>query len=113
MIAGRGHGRLLEFPTANLDPGRQVVPGDGVYAGWAEVAGRRYRSAVSIGNKPTLGPAERTIEAFLIDAKGDYYDEWLDLALVRRLRGQVRFDDAERLRAQIAKDVERVREICG
>jgi riboflavin kinase/FMN adenylyltransferase len=111
VVGGRGRGRLLEFPTANLGGGEQVVPGDGVYAGRALVRGRTAPAAISVGTKPTFGESERTVEAFLLDAREDYYNEPVGLSFVRRLRDQVRFDSAEALKAQIAKDVEIVRQI--
>lgn len=112
VIPGQRRGRELEFPTANLDTAQQVVPGDGVYAGKSVVGERRFATAVSIGDKPTLGPAqERTVEAFLIGAEGDYYGQSVALSFVRRLRDQLRFDGTEQLRAQIAKDVQAVRAI--
>ncbi|MFW6133124.1 MAG: bifunctional riboflavin kinase/FAD synthetase [Planctomycetota bacterium] len=111
VMPGSGHGRLLQFPTANIAPVEQVVPPDGVYAGAAEVAGDRFAAAVSIGHKPTLGPSrQRHVEAFLIDAEGDYYDQELSLELFARLRDQRRFDSTEELSAQIARDVDRVRQ---
>jgi riboflavin kinase/FMN adenylyltransferase len=113
VIAGAGQGRILEFPTANLETGGLVTPADGVYAGRAELGGRAYAAAVSVGSKPTLGPAERTVEAFLLDAEGPFYDEDMALSFLRRLRDQRRFGGAEELKAQIAKDVERVRDISG
>lgn len=113
VIPGAGQGRVLEFPTANIPIGECVVPADGVYAGQAELAGGVYPAAVSVGNKPTLGPAPKTIEAFLLDAEGSFYDEQMCLWFLRRLRDQRKFSGIEDLKAQIAKDVERVREICG
>jgi len=114
VVAGQGRGRLLEFPTANLDPGEQVCPPDGVYAGRADVDGGRYPAAVSIGNKPTFGPAEETsVEAFLLDAEGDFYDEKMELAFLRRLRDQRRFASPGELREQIVRDVAQVRRIHG
>ncbi|MDY6914623.1 MAG: bifunctional riboflavin kinase/FAD synthetase [Planctomycetota bacterium] len=114
IIAGAGHGRLLEFPTANIEPHQQVCPADGVYAGKAEITDRQFPAAISIGNKPTFGPAEqRTVEAFLIGAEGDYYDQPMSLSFAARLRDQQQFDGVERLKAQIEKDVQRAREIIG
>jgi len=110
---GYRRGRLLDFPTANLDPGDQITPGDGIYAGFASVQGQCFPAAISIGDNPTFGPAERTIEAFLLNAKGDFYDETMILTFVAHLRDQQRFDGAEALKAQIEQDVARVREICG
>jgi riboflavin kinase/FMN adenylyltransferase len=112
VVRGAGVGRTLDFPTANLDPGPQVVPAAGVYAGRARVAGGTSPAAVSIGTKPTFGGAPRTIEAFLLDATGDFYGQELSLEFLTRLRGQRRFDGVGALRAQIAKDVLRVRELC-
>ena len=116
VVPGSGLGRSLEYPTANLALGEQVCPGDGVYAGRAAVAGGEFAAAISVGTKPTFtttGEAGRTVEAFLLNASGDYYDETMTLSFVRRLRDQRRYESAEALKAQMAKDVERVREICG
>jgi len=116
VVAGQGRGRVLEFPTANIAVADQITPGDGVYAGWATICGATYPAAISIGVKPTLGPAERTIEAFLIDEhradQGDLYGLAIELKFVRRLRDQQKFDGMDALRKQIAKDVESVRRIC-
>jgi riboflavin kinase/FMN adenylyltransferase len=112
VTAGQGHGRLLEFPTANIAPGAQVRPGDGVYAGRAEIEGQVYLAAISVGNKPTLGPVEAVVvEAFLLDAGGDFYGRAMTLYFTARLRDQRRFEDIASLRAQIAKDTQRVREL--
>jgi len=114
VVAGCGHGGQLTYPTVNIDPGQQIVPGDGVYAGRAVLGGREYLAAVSIGNKPTLGPTdERVVEAHLLDAQGDFYDQQITLRFVQRMRDQQRFDGPEALKAQIAKDTQRVRDILG
>lgn len=111
VIGGQKQGRMLEFPTANIDRGDQVSPADGVYAGRAELDGEKYVAAISIGNKPTLGPTERVIEAFLLGAEGDFYGMKMALSFIDRLRGQQRLDSIDALKAQIEKDVRRVREI--
>ncbi len=113
VISGHGHGRLLEFPTANLKPDQQIVPADGVYAGKAKIDGEEFVAAISVGEKPTLGPANQTIEAFLLDASGDYYDKYMELSFVEHLRGQERFENMQKLQQQIKKDVEHVRKIVG
>ena len=113
VVGGFRRGRLLDYPTANLDPGQQIAPGDGVYAGRASVRDGLHPAAISIGDNPTFGPTERTIEAFLLNAEGDFYDESIALSFICRLRDQERFDGREALKDQIAKDVKRVREICG
>lgn len=111
VIHGAGDGRTLGYPTINLDVGEQLVPGEGVYAGFAEVAGLRRAAAISIGRRPTLGGDGLVVEAFVLDDAGDWYAECAILELTHRLRDQVKFADREALTEQITRDVERVREI--
>ncbi len=113
IISGERRGRLLEFPTANVDAGDMVCPGDGVYAATARIGGDACPSAVSIGAKLTFGPAARAIEVHLIGAGGDFYGRSIEVTFLARLREQEKFPDADSLREQIAKDIQRVREICG
>jgi len=113
VVSGERRGRLLAFPTANVAPAAVLTPGDGVYAARADLAGRTSPAAVSIGTRPTFGPAPRAVEVHLLDAAGDFYGQDIAVTLLRRLREQRKFPDAGALREQIAKDIERVREIVG
>ncbi len=112
VIGGERRGRALEYPTANVDPDAMICPGDGVYAGRAQVGGLDSPAAVSIGTKPTFGVSARVIEANLMGAEGDFYGQPIAVTFLERLRDQWQFPDAESLKAQIAKDVQRVKEIC-
>jgi riboflavin kinase/FMN adenylyltransferase len=112
VVGGRGIGsRVLQYPTANLDPADMAVPADGVYAGEADINGCTHAAAVSIGTNPTLGPTPRTIEANLLDTTDNCYGKTMTLRLFRRMRDQQTFDSAEALREQIARDVRHTREI--
>ena len=111
VVEGMGRGREMNYPTANVDPGQQITPGDGVYAGAAIVDGSEYPAAISIGDQPTFGGAGRTIEAFLLDVEGCFYGKVMTLGFEARLRDQTRFESPEALADQMRKDVERVREI--
>ncbi|HPS52476.1 MAG TPA: bifunctional riboflavin kinase/FMN adenylyltransferase, partial [Phycisphaerae bacterium] len=112
VIGGEKVGRVLQYPTANIDPGMQVIPCDGVYAGLATVHGKPYRAAISIGRKPTIGDnLPRLVEANLLDASGDFYHEKMRLRFIRFLREQRKFDSLDELKAQISRDVRQTREI--
>ena len=116
VVPGRGIGRGLDYPTANLSLTEQVCPGDGVYAGRATLDGGEFLAAISVGTQPTFSDGadgQRTVEAFLLAAGGDFYGQEMVLTFVERLRPQRRYDSPEGLKAQMAKDVERVRQICG
>ena len=109
---GRG-GSELGFPTVNLHlEESQALPGDGVYAAQAVVDGSRYTAAASVGTKPTFHTDGRlTVEAYLLDYTGDLYDRQVRLEFIKRLRPQEQFGTPEALAAQMARDVEDVKEV--
>jgi riboflavin kinase / FMN adenylyltransferase len=111
VVRGDQRGRTLGFPTANIVPGPQLVcPGFGIYAALADGA----PAAVSIGVRPTFGEGLGVlVEAFLIDADIDLYGRELRLDFLARLRGERRFDSAEKLVEQMQLDVEQARAICA
>ncbi len=115
VVHGAGRGRRLSVPTANLDfwP-EMVVPARGVYAAWVWHEGKRYRSATSIGVRPTFSDertAALTVEAHLLDFDGDLYEATLKVEFVRRLREERRFPDSDSLGRQMAEDIGKVRRI--
>ena len=111
---GDERGRELGYPTANLVPDpRYVTPAHGVYAARATTqAGEVVPAAVSIGVRPTFvtGRGE-LIEAYLMDFSGDLYGTRLEIAFLKRLRGEKRFDSVDTLIAQMALDVEDARTV--
>ena len=104
----------MGFPTANLDLRQDLImPGDGIYATFAYVEGRRYMAAASIGVRPTFGEKERVVEVYILDYNGDLYDSEIAVEFVRRLRDELRFESAEALVAQVNRDIEQARDILG
>ncbi|MBO4261788.1 MAG: bifunctional riboflavin kinase/FAD synthetase [Clostridia bacterium] len=102
---GREVGRSIGFRTANIIPRRGfAIPPDGVYATVTEVKGTRYRGVTNIGRNPTFGTNRRSVETHLFEASGDFYGSFIEVTFVKRLRGEIKFDSAELLSAQIAKD---------
>lgn len=117
VVHGDGRGRVLGFPTANLEvPAEAAVPADGVYAAWYLGAdGERRPACVSIGRRSTFyrdgGP--QLVEAYLLDFSGDLYGQEAVLDLVARQRGQESFGSVEALTAQMHADVEETRARLG
>jgi riboflavin kinase/FMN adenylyltransferase len=112
VVRGDQRGRELGYPTANLQPlPWSAVPADGVYAGRLVRAGEQLPAAISIGTNPTFAGLERRIEAYVLDFSGDLYGERVGLSFTARLRETLRFDGVEPLIAQMARDVERTREL--
>lgn len=111
VIRGFGRGRQIGIPTANLDCGDQLVPGDGVYAARCEIDRTFYPAALSIGTMPTFGENRRQVEVHLIGFDGDLYGRTLEIDIIDWLREQIRFDGVQHLQAQMATDLARVRSI--
>ena len=114
VTAGAGRGAGLGFPTANLEvPQRMLLPGEGVYAGKAQVGGRSYVAAINVGTNPTFGGEPLHAEAFLLDFEGDLRGEAIAIEFWARLRDETRFDSSEALAKQISGDVERTRALVS
>ena len=106
VVLGDRRGRDLGFPTANLEIAPEVIiPGDGIYATWAIIDGVRHPSATSIGVRPTFGPGERLVEAYVMDFDADLYGKQLCIEFVGKLRDQENFSNVEALVDQINRDV--------
>jgi len=114
VVHGDERGRELGYPTANLIPDAAfVTPGHGVYAARATTStGETHPAAVSIGVRPTFvtGRGE-LIEAYLLDFTGDLYETRLEIAFLKRLRVEKRFDSVDALIDQMALDVDAARDI--
>lgn len=121
-VPGRGIGRSLGFPTANIQPDRQIIPDEGVYAGYAVVAdrpedlctgGSLRPAAFSIGRAKTfITEHPLLLEAHLLDGPvGSLYGKCLAMDFVRRIRSQQRFESPEALKRQIEKDCCEIRSI--
>ena len=110
VVHGDRRGRIIGFPTANLDGVVELLPPDGVYAVQVarvdESSSAPLASGVTnIGVRPTIGGGKRSVETHLLDFAGDLYGAQLRLDLVARLRDEKRFASLDELKAQIARDV--------
>jgi riboflavin kinase / FMN adenylyltransferase len=106
---GAQRGRTIGFPTANLMQSETILPGDGVYAAWANVPAGRFAAAVNIGPNPTFGENARKVEAHLLDFQGDLYGQPLQLTFHARLRPTQPFPGVDALLQQIRTDVAAVK----
>jgi riboflavin kinase/FMN adenylyltransferase len=107
----KGKQRGIGFATANLDPDKQLVPPNGIYAIRAETPYGLFDGVVNIGFCPTFGNNARTIEAHLFDFNKTLYGRRIALLFVDRLRGEKKFKDVTSLKLQIEKDIRRAKKI--
>ena len=111
VVTGFGRGIKLGFPTANIDPEKELLPSAGIYAAFVEVEQKRYRAALNIGEKPTFADYTFTFEAHLLNFEGDLRGKRLNTEFVEKLRDIIKFDSPEMLKKQITADVKKVKEI--
>lgn len=132
VVKGRGVGRGLGFPTANIRPENELIPAPGVYAALTRVESQkskvkspdsearpstfdpepltlRFPSALFIGERKTFHDPEPVIESYLIDFDGDLYGKQLEVCLAAKIRDVHPFPSKEALIAQIEKDIEQIR----
>ena len=117
VVLGDQRGRLLGFPTANVEvPNAVCLPADGVYAGWYErVDGEVHPCAINLGRRPTFyeHADHSLLEAHLIDFDGDLYGEQAHVRFDHFLRSERKFDGFDALKTQLSHDVEHARELLG
>ena len=106
VIGGDKRGRILGYPTLNLDPppARKLLPPDGVYAVRVQTPQGQFGGMANVGPRPTFGDHTRRIEAHVFDANENWYDASVRLDFMLRLRETRTFRDFEALREQLAKD---------
>ncbi|HEY6566085.1 MAG TPA: bifunctional riboflavin kinase/FAD synthetase [Actinomycetota bacterium] len=113
VVSGHGRGKGLGYPTANLRTWpRLLLPGQGIYAGVADMDGGRYRAAIDVGTNPTFGVEPLHVEAFLLDFEGDdFRGAPISIEFWTRLRDEVKYDAVDELIVAIGHDVDRTRDV--
>jgi riboflavin kinase / FMN adenylyltransferase len=113
VVKGAGRGTKLGIPTANMEPGNSLVlPEDGVYAG--TVSGskspeEKMPSVINIGDNPTFGDSKRRVESHILDLDKDMHGWEIRVDFLERLRREIRFNNPDELKKQIAEDIKMTR----
>lgn len=114
VVHGDHRGRELGYPTANMQAwDEQVIPANGIYAGWAYLGSERFMAATNVGVRPHFDGEDVRVEAYLLDFDRDIYGQQLTFSFERYLRPEMKFDSLEALIAQINADVQTTREYLG
>ncbi|WP_430908241.1 bifunctional riboflavin kinase/FAD synthetase [Maribacter sp. 2-571] len=109
---GKGLGRQLAFPTANLhlDETYKLVPKNGVYLVHSSINGITVHGMMNIGHNPTVSeeeenrPLQKRIEIHFFDFDRDLYGQKLQIQVVKRLRDEHKFESVEALQKQLQQD---------
>lgn len=104
---GSQKGRLIGFPTANVDYRNYLLPENGVYFVNVKLNGIIYLGMCNIGHNPTYNFSEgRRMEVNIFNLDEDIYGEEIEVFFVERIRSEHKFDNVDELRLQLIHDKE-------
>jgi riboflavin kinase/FMN adenylyltransferase len=117
VVQGDQRGRLLGFPTANVEvPNVICLPSDGVYAGiYVRPDGSEHPCAMNLGRRPTFyeHADHSLLEAHLLDFADDLYGETAKVRFTHFLRSERKFDGFEAIKAQLQLDIDHARHVLA
>lgn len=105
-------GTKMGTPTINMSfPQGVIIPRHGVYAAMAYIDGQEYMSVTNVGIRPTVSDSGNVnVESFLLDFCGNLYGHRARIDFYKFLRPERKFDDVNKLAAQIKSDAQTTRE---
>lgn len=102
---GNQKGRLIGFPTANIDYKNYFLPKGGVYSVSVSLNGETYKGICNIGNNPTINYSlVKKLEVHIIDLDENIYGQELKINFIERIREEMKFSSAKELIEQLEKD---------
>ena len=106
IVKGKGIGRQLGFPTANLSIAEnyKLIPKNGAYIVKSMLNGQLVYGMMNIGFNPTVNGTEKSIEINFFDFDSDLYEKKIQVDILARLRDEHKFESVDALKAQLAKD---------
>lgn len=112
IVHGEALGRTLGFPTANVAHSANTrVPGIGTYVTMVKVGDQWVAGMASVGRNVTFGDDRPiTVEIYLLDFSGDIYGQTVTVRWCHWMRGEVKFDGAAGLVAQLQHDEQATRD---
>ena len=105
---GKGLGRQLNFPTANLFIAEKykLIPKNGVYVVKSILNDKLFYGMMNIGFNPTVGGSAKSIEIHFFDFNADLYGQNIQVDILERIRDEHKFNSLEELKVQLLKDKE-------
>ncbi|BBA17470.1 bifunctional riboflavin kinase/FAD synthetase [Blattabacterium cuenoti] len=107
VIEGKGIGKMINFPTANLQiDSKKLIPKQGVYAVKINYLNNMYLGMLNIGINPTLEKENRKIkiEVHIFDFFENIYGKKIDILMIRIIREEKKFNSIQELKKQICMD---------
>ena len=111
VVRGKGLGKQLGFPTANIMVGNTdlIIPANGVYAVEVFVLEKKYEGMLNIGTNPTFGENKQTIEVHIFNFFNEIYNISIKVSFLKKIRDEYKFNNEQELIKQLRKDEETVK----
>ena len=106
---GKGRGKDMGFPTANILL-NHTVP-EGVYASIVTIDNHTYQAASFVGRAETFGENELQLECYILNFNRDIYGTEISVKLIEKLRESKKFPSIQSLITAIKEDVSRTTEL--
>ena len=105
VIKGKSRGKILGFPTANIETENDIIP-QGVFITQTRIGSKIYQSMSNIGKQPTFNQHDLNIESHIIDFEGDLYGKRIGIYFLQKIRDEIKFSSPDELTGQLEKDLE-------
>ena len=106
VIKGKGLGKTINFPTANLNikESYKLIPSKGVYLVRVYYNNNFFEGMMNIGNRPTIQGIDQTQEVHIFNFNKNIYGEYLKILFLKKIRDEKKFNSIEDLKNQLIKD---------
>ncbi len=106
VTKGKGLGRQLNYPTANIQipEDYKLIPKQGAYIVSSKIDNKTVFGMMNIGTNPTVNGSQQTIEVHFFDFDADIYGATIQVDLLQRIRDEQRFESVEALKTQLSLD---------
>ena len=109
VIKGKQKARLINFPTANIRPGKQIYPKKGVYCVNILFNGQKFKGIANFGERPTVHGTNLLLEVHIFKFNRDIYGKELTVEFLTFIRPEKKYKDFKTLTSQIQKDVNKAK----
>jgi riboflavin kinase/FMN adenylyltransferase len=114
VTTGRDRGgKLLGFPTANINLHDELCPKNGVYAVTVDCMEETFQGVANIGYSPTFDDHVFSVEVHILDFDENIYGQNIRVNFVQHIRDEEKFSTISELSDQIKKDIVTARKILN
>ena len=113
VVHGNQLGRTIGVPTANLWMPKQNLPISGVFAVKCTLEKKPLLGIANMGVRPTIGGSKPVLEVHIFNFHDTIYRKRLSVEFVQKIREEKKFENIEKLKAQIAIDINLAKDILS